>query len=407
MSELIQKNDNRATIRWKLLTGVSALALIASSPAMAGDDHPLIWIELGADADAINGTGSSFTAPFLEQTPTPGPFTNGSPVELQKPPRFTFGGEGSITFQPEDSNWVFSAGIRYGRSSNRRDVHHQTQVSKTFYNPLYQLQKLEASKYPSYFHTPTAPKTATKYAQQFAQTTVKHSEQHLVLDFQAGKDFGLGMFGHDGTSVLSAGVRVARFDANSEVSIRAKPSVEFYDVTFAIFHIPATKWSTYYLHGQAERSFNGIGPSLSWSASAPLAGNVQDGQLSLDWGVNGAILFGRQKAKVSHQTTRKDLYAKYKTHVPTSVYPNRGYVSTHYFVHYKNQPPSQNRSRNVTVPNLGANIGISYRIEDAKLSLGYRADYFFGAMDTGIDKAKKTTLGFNGLYASISVGIGD
>ena len=29
MSELIQKNDNRATIRWKLLTGASALALTA------------------------------------------------------------------------------------------------------------------------------------------------------------------------------------------------------------------------------------------------------------------------------------------------------------------------------------------------------------------------------------------
>ena len=38
MSELIQKHDNRATIRWKLLTGASALALTAyvSSTAMAG-----------------------------------------------------------------------------------------------------------------------------------------------------------------------------------------------------------------------------------------------------------------------------------------------------------------------------------------------------------------------------------
>ena len=37
MSELIQKNDNRATIRWKLLTGASALALTAyvSSAAIA------------------------------------------------------------------------------------------------------------------------------------------------------------------------------------------------------------------------------------------------------------------------------------------------------------------------------------------------------------------------------------
>ena len=52
MSELIQKNDNRATIRWKLLTGASALALTAyvSSAGMAkaeDTDRPPIWIELG------------------------------------------------------------------------------------------------------------------------------------------------------------------------------------------------------------------------------------------------------------------------------------------------------------------------------------------------------------------------
>ena len=37
MSELIKNNDNRATIRWKLLTGASALALTAyvSSAAVA------------------------------------------------------------------------------------------------------------------------------------------------------------------------------------------------------------------------------------------------------------------------------------------------------------------------------------------------------------------------------------
>ena len=29
-------------------------------------------------------------------------------------------------FQPEDSDWVFSAAIRYGRSSNNRHVHQQT-----------------------------------------------------------------------------------------------------------------------------------------------------------------------------------------------------------------------------------------------------------------------------------------
>lgn len=406
MSELIQKHDNRTTIRWKLLTGASALALIASSPSMASDstDHPLLWIEIGGDANMLSGFGDRFTAPFLEQTPTPTPYLNGSPVDLQKPPRFTFGGEGKLTFQPENSDWVISAGIKYGRSSNKRDVHHQTVKTEKFKDPEYVIQKLfypstptRFTRYPAYIY-PSGKK--------FSDTVVGQSERHMVLDFQAGKDVGLGLFGRDSTSVLSAGVRVARFTSHSDVKIRAKPDLQFYTATFfyGLLNIPATRWSTYYLHGQADRSFSGIGPSLSWSASIPVAGNTNDGELSVDGGINGALLFGRQKARVSHQTTKRELQPKYY-HTITSA--GGFHHQTRYTTMYRNNPPAQNRSRNVTVPNLGANIGLSYRIEDAKLSIGYRTDNFFGAMDGGIDKAKKTTLGFNGLYASISIGLGD
>jgi len=407
MSELIKQSDNRATIRWKLLTGASALAIAASTPSMAEDDsgHPLLWIEIGGDADILSGFGDRFTAPFLEQTPTPTPFLNGSPVDLQKPPRFTFGGEGSITFQPEDSDWVFSAGIKYGRSNNKHNVHHQTKTGVVGHNGYYDLHKFIFPSTPSRFtYLPTY-----KYVsgQKFAQTTLDQSERHLVVDFQVGKDVGLGMFGHSGTSVLSAGVRMARFGSHSDVKIRAKPSIDFYSVTAlgGNIHYTTGRWSTYYLQGAADRSFHGIGPSLSWSASAPIAGTVQDGELSIDWGINGAVLFGRQKAKVSHHTTRRDLRPEYYTYFQTNVYHR--YHTTYYFTHYKRNPAAQNRSRNVTVPNFGATIGLSYRIEDAKLSIGYRADYFFGAMDGGIDRAKKTTLGFNGLFANISIGIGD
>jgi len=407
MSEL-NKNMRERNIRWHLLSSVSALALIASSPGAAADtDHPLLWIELGGNIDALSGTGDRFDAPFLQLTPTPGPYQHKSPFELQKPSRFTYGGEASFAFQPEDSNWIFSAGIRYGRSNNKRDVHRQTGVTTKFPNPIY---ALEHRFYPSRdLKAQGLYPTATKYAAKFAETTVNQSEHHMVLDFQAGKDVGLGMFGHNGKSVLSAGVRMARFSSHAEVKIRAKPDVDFYDVPIigGKYEIPFTRWSTYYLHGQADRTFHGIGPSLSWSASAPLAGNVQNGELDLDWGINGALLFGRQTAKVSHQTTAKDMRAKYHINIPTNMYTFRGYRTTHYVTRYRLNPAPQNRSRSVTVPNLGATVGISYRIEETKLSLGYRADYFFGAVDGGIDAAKKTTLGFNGLYASVSVGLGD
>jgi len=39
------------------------------------------------------------------------------------------------------------------------------------------------------------------------------------------------------------------------------------------------------------------------------------------------------------------------------------------------------------------------------VSLGYRADFFFGAVDGGIDTRVSKTLGLNGPYATISVGL--
>jgi hypothetical protein len=55
---------------------------------------------------------------------------------------------------------------------------------------------------------------------------------------------------------------------------------------------------------------------------------------------------------------------------------------------------------------LGGFAGISYIFPNARLNLGYRADFFFGAMDGGIDTRITETRGFFGPYAAISIGLG-
>ncbi|HUJ02226.1 MAG TPA: hypothetical protein VLW75_01200 [Rhizomicrobium sp.] len=413
MSELIDTNDNRAAIRWKLLTGASALVLAAATPAFADEpsDHPLIWIELGGDADAISGLNEPFAPDFMLFSPTPTPFKDGnSPVGLQKPPRYTFGGDGTLTFQPEGSDWKFSAGIKYGRSNNKRDRHSQTNATIKFPNPAYEHI---AALYPSYlpYFTSLLP-TYTKYAPKFAETTVTQSERHMVLDFEAGKDVGLGMFGR-GTSTLSAGVRVARFQFKTDVLVHARPNADFYSSTFpnpwgagphASYVIYQPHWASYYLRASAERTFKGIGPSLTWKATVPLAGNVEKGELELDWGINGAVLFGKQKAKIRHHTSARYYKPKYSYSHTT---PGGLYHQNDHYEPLYNRNYSGSRSHSVTVPNIGATIGLSYRIQNTKLSVGYRADYFLNAMDVGIDAARKKTLSFNGLFASVSVGLGD
>ena len=413
MSELISKNDNRATIRWKLMASVSALALAASVSHAAAEDasHPLLWIELGGDADIVSGLTQPFAPDFAAQTPAPAPYGNGnSPIGLQKPARYTFGGDASLMFQPQDSDWTFSAGIKYGRSRNKRDSHGQTNATIKFPNPAYEHI---AALYPSYlvYFTSLHP-IYTKYAPNFAGTTVTQSERHMVLDFQAGKDVGLGLFGHEGTSTFSAGVRMARFKFHTDVLARARPNANFYEITFpnpwgagphAYYTIYEAQWKSYYMRASAERTFNGVGPSLSWSATVPLAGNVEKGELELDWGINGSLLFGKQNAKISHHTTARYFKSKY-TH--NFITPDGYHAHDHYMPLYDHNV-THDRSRNVTVPNIGAMIGLSYRIENTKVSLGYRSDNFLNAMDVGIDAAKKKTLSFNGLFASVSVGLGD
>ena len=63
------------------------------------------------------------------------------------------------------------------------------------------------------------------------------------------------------------------------------------------------------------------------------------------------------------------------------------------------------RSRSVTVPNLGGFAGLSLRYTNAKVSLGYRADFFFGAMDGGIDARKAANQSFHGPFATIALGL--
>jgi hypothetical protein len=132
---------------------------------------------------------------------------------------------------------------------------------------------------------------------------------------------------------------------------------------------------------------------LSWTSSAPLLGDKDRADLSLDWGINAALLFGRQKAKTSHETA--------------AYYENGKYLRGAGFEPlYTHGPFHKTRSHSVIVPNLGGFAGLSVNYPNAKISLGYRADFFFGAVDAGIDARQTKTLGFHGPFATLSIGLG-
>jgi len=358
MSELIQKNDNHATIRWKLLTGASALALMASvSAAQAGDaDHPLVWFEAGGAFDQLSTGNSLWLAPN-----TPATQTNPAPP-FGTLPQIGYDANFKLSLTPNDSDWMFSVSLIYGRSlRGHKTSHDQTYNTTNWFGTSYGEKK--------YVYTNA----------DFTNTQQRSEARHLILDFQAGKDVGLGMFG--GKSTISAGIRWAKLDESASGHMSGATNA---NASAFILDIPQTREVADFL---AKHSFNGIGPSLSWDTAVAFAGNLSDG-LSLDWGIDGALLFGKQQ-------TRTNLHTK-------STFYSSG--SHHEIAHYT---LSIERKKSVLVPNLGGFAGISWRLPNAKVSIGYKADFFFNVIDSGIYARKTEDRGFYGPFASVSIGIGD
>ncbi len=368
MSELMHTQCAERNFRWQLLTTVSAFSLLAgvygATETRAADedaDRPTVWLELGGQMDHVSGQGGAFAPAFLVANQASSVLQSPTPLRAQKPATFSLGEEGKITLQPESSGWIFSASARFGRSSDAAHVHHQTY--KTF-------------KTSSKYGVPDANENS-RGINNFSDTHASHRESHGILEFSAGKDVGLGMFGREGASILSLGVRFAQFSSNATFDVRARPNLQFKTLplpTFhATFHLPY--FHTYHATGQASRNFHGVGPSLSWSNSTSLMGNSQSGEIIFDWGANAAVLFGKQKARARHQES---------AHYVTPFWVDRG----GYYTAYQHAPAGHSNARSVIVPNVGGFAGASYRVENFKVSFGYRADFFFGAIDGGIDTPK-------------------
>jgi len=377
MSELIQQTEHHTTARWKLLTGVSALVLaahtISATPAQAEDTSPTVWIELGGQLSRLSNAQEVYSPPVMGNRPD----IFDPSEKFEKTPLFGFDGRGAISLRAPGSHWTFNATAQYGRSRAQKHV-----VQNTSPEPYPFAFAVGGYVFPS--------------AEKFAQTDSNIGEQHTLIDFKAGRDVGIGLFGNSGSSVFSAGVRFAQFSSNTNVSLKSDP-----DFHMQIKYVAALKMNvptgqvfhSYRGDLTAHRSFRGVGPTLSWEASAPLS-ESEDASLTFDWSLNGALLFGRQKVKVQHQSSI--------FYHPASQ-AGLGKMAPNFVTAY---PGHRTKTRSVTVPNLGGSLGLSVRYPNAKLSFGYRADMFFGAMDGGLDSRKTYDRAFFGPYASVSIGLG-
>ncbi len=179
-------------------------------------------------------------------------------------------------------------------------------------------------------------------------------------------------------------------NAKSNAHSYAQPSATFHQYTSIGKYEIGQEFQRSHSFVDRTDSLRVLGPSLSLKNTTGLLGTVDDGQLALDWGMNAAVLFGRQKAESSHHSTINHYFGRGLAALPT--------VAVHPLV-------THSRSRMVTVPNIGGFAGLSYRIQNAKVSAGYRADFFFAARDVGIDTRSTANVGFHGPFATISIGL--
>jgi hypothetical protein len=349
MSEVIQPRSHNRVRRGLLLT-VSSAALAVFAPGANADensDRPTVWIELGGAFDQINRGSVDWVAPNLTD-----PITNASPEPFGRAPGIGYDFDGAISLHPNGSDWIFTASMRYGR----------------------------AQRGPKNTHDQAYPLTSHAGLPSFAflNATQQSRSTHGILDFTAGRDVGMGMFG-SGISNIHFGVRAVQLNENASAH-------------FSAFSSAVGKYGAGKLVHKADalfvRSFGGAGPSVSWDGAASLMGSVEDG-LTFDWGANAAILVGRQKAHISLHTSDVRYPGKYQQPIVLS-----------------QSTVAPERDRAVVVPNLGGFAGVSWRMPYGKVSMGYRADFFFGAIDGGLSTAQRNTTGFYGPFASVSIGLG-
>ncbi|MDE2462889.1 MAG: hypothetical protein KGO02_04125, partial [Alphaproteobacteria bacterium] len=209
------------------------------------------------------------------------------------------------------------------------------------------------------------------------------------------KEVGIGLFGTHQEGTLAGGVRIAQFDSRSHLNLGADPVYNLDPNIFKKYH------EIYEFTSNESRSFRGMGPEITWDAHTPLVGNTDEGEVTLDWGMNFAVLFGRQRVNLQHTVVhcRHTSFGTYSVCDGTTF----GGAATGEITE-----PADTivRSHKVGVPNLGGHIGASMVYRNAKISVGYRYDGFFGVMDGGETTPLQYNRSFAGPYVNFTLGLG-
>ncbi len=290
-----------------------------------------------------------------------------------------------LTWRP-DGAWSVSAAVRYGRTNSDRTRLHVDEGGEIVCGIL-----------PPFDTSPCDP-GSPNYAYSFierpytwADASARTDENHTVVDFAVGREFGLGGLS---LSQVSADLRYAQFDSTTIADMRGQP-YWYEPAGFALSRIPA-RGEIREAEFHADRRFEGVGPMLSWEAAQRLWGDDRSGHADLEWSIAAGVLFGKQDTTVTGSESEHE-WTVNKYHNPHITVPDSVYTAP---------LDIEPRSSSVTVPVVDLSIGLSYEVQRVKLSTGYRWERYFDVLDGGFDEHKDADRTIDGPYFKLAVGFG-
>jgi hypothetical protein len=364
-----------------LLAGVSAAAVatgLGNVDARAEDADHRHRLEIGLgisrlQIEAPNQTFEPFWADDWDDTHF------ALPLSVQnKDQDDGFGTELWFTFRPQGGPWAASGGARFGRTS-MSEWAQETEGDRP-----------EIPKYPGSTYSPTIPEFP-----EFVSVQAKSSEKYRIVNFEVGKDVGIGAWGEGGESHVAVGLRYAHFESHSEATLDGMPNR--YDPPYRIGY-PPHNTDLFEADFRAEREFEGWGPSVSWKASKRLFGSDRAGHVALDWALGGGVLFGKQETEVDYDAASR--YYVWPVFGLSADRPGRNNPQSEEL-----DAASHDRSEDVTVPFVDLDLGLSYKLEQLRVSLGYHFEEYFDAIDGGVDEQREYDRTYHGPYLRISVGL--
>jgi hypothetical protein len=289
-----------------------------------------------------------------------------------------------LTYRPDRSPWTVSTSVRHGATNSGITRLHREEASgpKACSFPIAGLGGLlcnpSSAKYSPYNF---------KAAMNWSDASAVNAEEHTLVDFEVGRDLGVGAF--NVKSSLALGLRYAQFRSTTDATLYGIPDWD---------HLP-DGWATIPVESHyygaslaATRKFKGAGPTLSWQASKWLLGDELVGHVDLDWSATGGVLFGKQWSGIGGFEQHGEFLGVYNTR------PRPAVAKT---------PVSSDRSGSATIPLLDLSVGVSYEIQRLKLSTGYRWERYFDAIDAGYQDGEQYDRTIDGPYFKIAVGFGD